>query len=408
MKARDYIYDWNKMNGCKIKRHVQLEDDTLRDGLQGAFLTKPSLEQRLRFIKLAIETGLQQAMLGFPAASDVEFSDARRILTYLDDLQLPLDVFFLARAKKTDVNPIIQLHQASRRDVCADFFIGMSQLRCHVEQWDFSVKLRECADVADHLNEYNTPFSLSLEDVSRATPESIEQVVMLCLQKKARRITLCDTVGAMTPAGTTRLVEFVKTICDKNQEADVLLGWHGHNDNGLALANSISAIESGVDFISGAFMGIGERSGNVALEQVILYLSQHHQQHFCMQSMMRYCRQLSKVINYPIPDNAPIIGGQVFATATGTHASAIIKAAKLGVDFEDLIFSSVPASAIGRKQNIYLNHNSGAANVGYVLDKLGIAKTPNNVQRVLQDAKSKTRFLTAEDILNHFDAEEML
>ncbi len=402
MKAEDFIYNWNQIEKDQIFSNIQIEDDTIRDGLQGTFLTRPNLKQKLELIQQTINIGIQQAMLGFPAASNVEFHEASKILSYLDDKQLPLDVYFLARAKESDVNPIIKLHQKSNRNVCADFFIGISQLRCLVEKWDFPMILHTCENVVNYLNKHKTPFSISLEDVSRADPESIEKIITLCLRKKAKRITLCDTVGAMTPKGTRNLINFVKQIFHDHQENDVILGWHGHNDNGLVMANAIAAIESGINFISGTFIGIGERAGNIPLEQIILFLYQQYNQLFCLKHVVQYCQKLSKIVNHPIPFNAPITGRQVFSTATGTHASAIVKAAKIGIDFEDLIFSSVPATKVGRRQEIYLNHNSGTANAAYVLDKLGIEKNSDNIKNVLKNSKNKNSLLTEEDILKQF------
>lgn len=393
--ANDYLFDWNQNNNNYS--NVGIEDDTLRDGLQGAFLKKPSLDQKLELLENSAEIGIEDAMIGFPAASSDEFNDCLHLIKELDNKQISLNLYFLARAITSDLEPIVRLKNHTSRYVCADFFIGLSRLRAVVENWNFDTLLEKCEAAATFMNKEGAAFSISLEDVTRANPEDINKVIQLAVEKKAERITICDTVGALLPQGTSRIIAFVKQQMQKYTHKP-RLGWHGHNDNGLALANSIAAIDEGVDFISGAFAGIGERSGNVSLEQIIYFLYQHGNRQYKIDKVISHCQKLAEYTEYSIPSNAPLIGSQVFSTSTGTHCSAIIKAKKMGIDFEDYIFSSVPASKLMREQDIYINYNSGSSNVAYILEMLGVKINQMNIDKILNHAKKARQNIMKNEI----------
>jgi 2-isopropylmalate synthase len=196
----------------------------------------------------------------------------------------------------------------------------------------------------------------------------------------------------------------VRFVLDRISETgkDISVTWHGHNDRGLALVNSLAAAEEGAGVISGAFLGIGERSGNTALEQVIMYLYQHGASHFRVNGVPAYCKRLAECVDLPISKNAPLVGEQAFATCTGTHASAILKARTLGADFEDLVFSCVPASKLGRRQELMIGPLSGLANAKYMLDLISVESTLDNASKLLNEAKRHNRWLETEEIRSLF------
>src|SRR3990167_6577076 len=294
MRAINYIHDWNALP-FKASA-IELEDDTLRDGLQGTFLKKLTLEQKLELIELSINMGVTQFMLGFPAASESEYSDCFKTLKWLEKRNANIQVYFLARAKIEDLTPIIQLSKETTYPICADFFVGVSKLRRVVENWDYNKLLSTCEQTANYANEHHLPFSISLEDATRTTPDDIKTFITLALTKGAKRITLCDTVGALVPQGVFSLISSIRSYFSANKQKTAL-GWHGHNDNGLALANALAAVDAGIDFISGTFLGIGERSGNTALEQVIFHLLHRGHSHFSLTPLMLYSEKLAKYVD---------------------------------------------------------------------------------------------------------------
>lgn len=395
--TREILFTWNERR-LPEQVAVEIEDDTLRDGLQASFIRKPTVEEKAELIELSAEIGARHVVLGFPASSPAEFSDSRRLLSVIADCRLPMTPWFLGRALRADMEPILRLRDIFGGDVGAAFFIGTSPMRRYVEQWDFGLMVKRITDTMEYLQQAGLPFSFSIEDASRTPPAEVETMVEAAVRYSAFSIALCDTVGESTPEGVRRLVEFTKAITKRHGSGLKIL-WHGHNDRGLALANSIAAIEAGADIIGGAFLGIGERTGNTALEQVIMYLHQNKVGTFDVKGLIPYVRKLAMATDFPVPVNAPLVGPQAFATCTGTHSAAVLKAAELGTDFEDYVFSSIPASELGAMQDIGVGPTSGMANARYVLEKGNMASSEEIASELLAFAKRQQRLLHEDEIV---------
>lgn len=398
--VNDLLYTWNDSAPPHLK-NVELEDDTLRDGLQGAFSKTPSLAQKMELLKLSAEMGVKYHMLGFPASSSQELQDCRKLVQTIDGEKLDSIPRFLGRARIEDVEPIAQLNDEAGVDVWADFFIGTGPLRRYVEGWDFNAVLEKVMATGLYLKGRGCHFGVSLEDSSRTPPEDLSKVIDAAAEAGAEYLTVCDTVGDMTPGGARRLMRFVLDRISKTGK-NISVTWHGHNDRGLALVNALAAAEEGASVISGAFLGIGERSGNTALEQVMMYLYQHGAGRFRVHGIADYCEKLAEYVELPVAKSAPLVGAQAFATCTGTHASAILKARNLGADFEDFVFSSIPASKLGRRQEIMIGPLSGLANAKYMLELISVESTLENARKLLEEAKRHNRWLQMDEIKSLF------
>lgn len=402
MVVDDYLSSWNPIASTRL-RDVKIEDDSLRDGLQGAFVRRPSVEEKQALLRLAAAVGVQAAMLGFPAASSHEHRQCERLVAFIEAERLPIVPRFLARATLDDVAPIIELNRGASRPVWADYFIGCSPLRRHIEGWDLDRILAAMQSTGELLRKHETPFGVSLEDASRTPPELLERLLATALASGAQVVTLCDTVGDCTPDGARRLTQFVRERVDA-EHPDVEIWWHGHDDRGLALANALVAAQAGADAISGSFLGIGERSGNTALEQVVVELVRAGHPGYCLDALLPYCEALAEATHSPIPAHAPLVGRQAFATSTGTHAAAILKARVLGPEFEDYVFSSVSARALGRRQVLEVGPNSGLASARHALADLGIEASEANARRLLDAAKVSEATLSPAAIRSLYDA----
>lgn len=404
--AQDLLFMWSPAAAVSLGR-VKIEDDTLRDGLQGAFVRRPSLEEKKELLALSAAVGTQAAMLGFPASSASEFEHCRTLVAFLDERELALVPRFLARAMIADVEPIAALQEGARRPVWADFFVGCSPLRRTIEGWALSSQLENIRRTGEFLFRSGVPFGVSLEDASRTPPEDLRLYIDAALTCGARVLTICDTVGDATPSGAAQLIRFVKQAI-AGRDGAVEIWWHGHNDRGLALANALAAAEAGADALSGSFLGIGERTGNTPLEQVVMFLAQSGHPGYRIEALVPYCSRLAEITDSPIPLHAPLVGLQAFATCTGTHAAAILKARKLGTDFEDYVFSSVPASRLGRSQELPLGPTSGMATARHALAQLLVEVTEENARQLLGHAKRAERPLTPDEIRRFYSASAVM
>ncbi|MEO5875237.1 MAG: hypothetical protein ABIS86_15560, partial [Streptosporangiaceae bacterium] len=221
------------------------------------------------------------------------------------------------------------------------------------------------------------------------------------LEEGATRICLCDTAGYATPEGTARLVRFAREdLLAYDGCADVQVDWHGHNDRGLALANALAAIDAGADRVHGTALGVGERCGNSAMEQLLvnLHLAGDDRD---LSALPDYCATASASFDRVIPPDHPVVGGDAFRTASGIHTAAIVKAgAGHGEWLADRVYSSVPASSFGRHQHIEVGPGSGASNVEYWLTRHGFTPEPGLVALILQVARNSEQMLRDDELFD--------
>jgi 2-isopropylmalate synthase len=237
------------------------------------------------------------------------------------------------------------------------------------------------------------------EDTTRADPDTLRAIYQCAIRSGAKRICIADTVGHATPAGAAALVKFVAQVI-RESGGEVGIDWHGHRDRDLATVNSLTALHAGATRVHATALGIGERVGNTPMDSLLVNLVMMGFKKYDLRPLLEYCTVVSEACGVRIPDNYPIVGRDAFRTATGVHAAAVIKAWKKGDrELMDMVYSSVPASLIGREQEIDVGPMSGKSNVIYWLEKRGIKPTDQIVDRVFQKAKSSPTTLTEEEIL---------
>jgi isopropylmalate/homocitrate/citramalate synthase len=186
----------------------------------------------------------------------------------------------------------------------------------------------------------------------------------------------------------------------KDNGAAIEVDWHGHRDRDLAIINSIAAIEAGATRVHAAALGIGERVGNTPMDLLLVNLVVMGFIDRDLSPLMAYVEAVSAATQVPIPDNYPVVGKDAFRTATGVHAAAVAKAWKKGDrDLMDAVYSAIPASLVGREQEIEVGPMSGKSNVVFWLERHGIPCSDPVVDRVFAKAKSSTTVLTEAEIL---------
>ncbi len=223
------------------------------------------------------------------------------------------------------------------------------------------------------------------------------------IEHGARRLCICDTVGHATPDGVRSLLGWVRgLIAGLGMEGQVGVDWHGHNDRGLGVVNALAAFRYGADRVHGTVLGVGERVGNAALDQILvnLRLLGTLPPERDLRKLVELAQLVARACHVPIPYNYPVLGSDAFRTATGVHAAAIIKAERKGDAFlADRIYSSVPAELFGRTQEIEIGPMSGESNVIYWLRRHGIDPDSQIVKKIFNLAKTTNRMLESSEIL---------
>jgi 2-isopropylmalate synthase len=236
------------------------------------------------------------------------------------------------------------------------------------------------------------------EDTVRSSPDHLKTLFTAAIDAGAKRLCLCDTCGSAVPDGVWNLISWVKSLL-KELGVDVGIDWHGHRDRGLDMGNTLAAIEAGASRVHGTALGIGERVGNTAIEQLLINLKLLGIRNDDLGRLPEYVELVSQATGVPVPVNTPIVGRDAFRTATGVHAAAVIKAHKKNDTWlADRVYSGVPATWLARKQEIEIGPMSGNSNVIYYLNAHGLPGTAEVVHAVMQAAKHSTKVLTLEEV----------
>ena len=396
----DLIYDWNLAGGAvsPARGTVELDDETLRDGLQSPSVKSPSLEDKVRILHLMESLGINSADIGLPGAGPHVVATVTRLAREIVDTKMKLRPNCAARTVKADIVPIIEISQKVGIPIEVACFIGSSPIRQYAEDWDLNRMLRLTEDAVSLAVREGLPVMYVTEDTTRAQPDDIRRMYTTAIRAGARRVCVCDTAGHATPNGVQNLIRFVCGVVAE-VSPEVKVDWHGHQDRGLGVTNALWALEAGAHRVHACAIGIGERVGNTPMDQLLVNLQLLGWIERDLTKLHEYCELVSRATGVPIPDNYPIVGRDAFRTGTGVHAAAIIKARKKGDDWlADRVYSGVPAGMVGRRQTIEIGPMSGLSNVQCWLEDHGIEPRPELTEAVFQRAKQSDQVLTDEEI----------
>jgi isopropylmalate/homocitrate/citramalate synthase len=399
-RERTLIYDWNEVGeeSEMRSRRIELNDETLRDGLQSPSVISPPLEKKLEILHLMEDLGIHSVNIGLPGAGPHVQRQVLRLAREIADGKMNIRPNCAARTVKADIEPIVEISQQAGIPIEAATFIGSSPIRLYAEGWDLDRLVRYTEEAVRYTVAQGLPNMYVTEDTSRARPETIRKLYTTAIECGARRVVITDTVGHATPTGVRALVSFLRDVIADTGE-DVKLDWHGHSDRGLSIPNSLAAIDAGCDRVHACALGIGERCGNTPMDILLVNLKLSGRLSNDLGQLARYCRTVSEAVGVPIPPNYPVVGEDAFRTGTGVHAAAVIKALnKNDVWLADRVYSGVPAGEFGLKQKIEVGPMSGLSNVHYWLSSRGRVADPELVRAIFDRAKASSRVLEDEEI----------
>ena len=405
LSINQLIHNWNTHREypfLKRNRGIHFADESFRDGLQSPSIRDPDIEEKLQMLHLSEKLGMHTADLGLPGSGPRAVADITRLAREIKDNNFKMTAYAAVRTHEADIRPLIDISQKVGMPIEAAAFIGSSPIRPYAEGWDINVIVKKSVEAVKLAVDNNLPVMYVTEDTTRARPADIRTLYTAAIEFGARRICVCDTCGYVTPQGVFALLEFVFEVV-KDTGEDVKVDWHGHNDRGLGVANSLAAIYAGVDRVHGTILGIGERVGNAALDQILVNLKLDGLIDNDLTALADYCDLVARVCHGPLPNNYPVMGEDAFRTATGVHAAAIIKAEKKGHKYlADRVYSGVPAGDFGKDQKIEIGFMSGLSNVNYWLSKRGISGSEEELkiiaEKILAIAKQSQENLSDEQI----------
>ena len=394
------IYDWNVAgNGYPHRGHpIELDDETLRDGLQSPSVRDPDIETKIRLVHLMDRLGVQTVDLGLPGAGPRAVADITELAREIARSGLRIRPNCAVRTVHADIDPLLDIVQRVGYPIEACTFIGSSTVRQYAEGWTLDRIQKLTEEAVTYAVSHGLDVMYVTEDTSRADPEALRALYRTAIRCGAKRICLADTVGHATPVGVYYLLKFVKSVIEETG-ADVRIDWHGHSDRGLAIPNSMMAISQGASRIHACALGIGERCGNTPMDLLLVNLKLEGMIDADLTGLPEYCARFARAVGMTIPPNYPVLGRDAFRTATGVHAAAIIKAKKKGDEaLADQVYCGVPAGMVGLHQKIEVGFMSGMSNVVYWLHAHGIEPDERLVEEIFRAAKEHNRVLTDDEL----------
>jgi fumarate hydratase class II len=402
-RPQDLVFDWNTSccSAPSVDRGLTLLDETLRDGLQSASVSDPPIADKLRLLHLMEILGIDAFAAGMPASSARAFDDVLRLCQEVAQCKMSIRVVAAGRTVPRDIAPILEISQRAGHPVDAYLFVGSSPIRQAVESWDALHLAEQSAASVEMVVREGLPVAYVTEDTTRSRPEVLRTLFRSAIDHGATRICLSDTAGHALPRGVRAIADLAREVIEEGG-VRVGLDWHGHNDRGLALANALCAAECGIDRIHGTALGIGERAGNPPIELLILNLRilGDAARSGDPSRLLEYCETVAQVLGWRIPPNSPLVGRDAFRTAAGVHAAAVAKALQRGDGaLADHVYSSVPATRFGRRQEIAVGFMSGSSNVEFWLRSRGLEPTEDLVVAILRVAKEGRRVLGDDELM---------
>ncbi|WP_045221171.1 LeuA family protein [Desulfonatronum thioautotrophicum] len=357
-----------------------LLDSTLREGAQmyGVYFTDT---MRREILAGLIRCGVEEVEIGWAGQDGLQglLQHARRI-----DPE--------GRCALTVWSPLRRL------DLEALAAIGVLRLQFGVPVSDAHLEnrlgldrkglLRRLRTILQQAMDLKIPFiGVGLEDVSRADTDFALQVTREVEQSGGQRIRLSDTVGLLTPLETARLVQrFVG-------QTNLPVGFHGHNDFGMGTANAVTALSSGAQSVDVSVLGIGERSGIAALEEVAAHLNIRQGARYNLSECVSLARMVAGAAGVPVARNKALVGDDIFACETGLHLQGIAKVPAL--------FEAFAPEQVAGTRKLSLGGKSGKAAVHLAADRQGISLSGQRLEiltrRVRELAQSLARPLRDEE-----------
>lgn len=307
------------MEGTKIT----VFDTTLRDGEQSPGCSM-NVQEKVRLARQLDRLGVDVIEAGFPIASDGDFAAVQAVAA-----AVPRPVIAaLARASRNDIERAARaLHSAIRPRI--HVFLATSDIHLrHKLRISRERCLEQASDSVRRARTFCDDVEFSPEDATRTDPEFLFQVLEAVIEAGATTLNIPDTVGYTVPA---EFGELIRNIRERVRGAEnVIISAHCHNDLGLAVANSLSAIVNGARQVECTINGIGERAGNASLEEIVMALRVRadryaYQTSVATEQLYPTSQLLEEITGIPVQPNKAIIGRNAFAHEAGIHQDGMLK-----------------------------------------------------------------------------------
>lgn len=374
-------------------RKINIFDTTLRDGEQSAGVNL-NLHEKLEIARQLERLGVDIIEAGFPAASKGDFQAVQAIAQTVRNCS----VTGLSRSVQSDIDAAWEALKDGA-EPRLHVFIATSPIHMQYKLRMTPEQVIETAvESVRYAKKYFPIVQWSAEDACRSDLPFLATIIEKIIEAGANVINIPDTVGYITPKQYGDIFSFLKKNV-RNIEK-ISLSAHCHDDLGMAVANSLAAIEAGATQIEGTINGIGERAGNAAIEEVAvaLYIRKDYYQaetRLNLQEIKRTSNLVSKLTGMIVPPNKAIVGKNAFAHESGIHQDGVLK--------EKTTYEIISPQLVGVQSNsMVLGKHSGRHAFRTRIQELGYSLTEEEVNRLFvrfKDLADKKKDITDDDLI---------
>ena len=357
------------MKSNSTRMPVRIIDTTLRDGEQSPGVAF-RIREKITIVRLLDSAGVDELEVGIPAMGAPACDEIRELVALGPDCLLSS----WCRALETDIDLAAGCGTGG---VHISIPVSPILLRAmgKTQGWALS---RIAALIPPALQRFQM-VSVGAQDAFRADPEFLDAFVRSASACGAHRVRIADTVGLARPSQVTDMIRHLTGLAGPTS-----LEFHGHNDLGMATANTLSAIEAGIPAVSVTINGIGERAGNAPLEQVVVAAKTLDDRISAVnsQKLVKICRFVSRITDRPIPVDRPITGEMVFSHESGIHCAAVLK--------NPNTYQPFSPEAVGRKSaQLVVGRHSGSTVIKHVMEKAGVTLDAEKTLQLLAAAREE-------------------
>ena len=335
-----------------LPEKVEIHDATLRDGEQTPGLVF-TVEEKVAIAKKLDEVGIDRIEAGMPAVSQPDFEAIQKISA----LGLNAKIYTFARAMNADIDRAVE---CGADGVIIEVPIGYPKLKYQFK-WTWEDVLKKSADVINYAKDKGLHAVFFPYDTTRAREEDLTNLLNGIMKHSAPdSIGVVDTMGCATPEAIKYLVKLVNGLTNLPVEI------HTHNDFGTGVATELAAVTVGATCVHSCVGGLGERTGNAALEELILCLDilYGYDTKYDLAKLPELGNLLADITGIPYALNKPILGDRNFTRESGIGVNLVVE--------KPLAMFGTHPALTGRTGDIVLGKKSGKASILYKLDELGI------------------------------------
>src|SRR6195256_4417305 len=370
------------LSNRELPVRVSIHDATLRDGEQTPGIVF-SIADKIAIAEKLDEIGVERIEAGMPAVSDMDFEAIKQI----SKLGLKSKIYSFARAMNSDIDKAIE---CGCHGVIVEVPIGYPKLKYQFK-WTWEDVLKKSVGVINHAKSRGLHVVYFPYDTTRAREEDLTSLLTRIMQEAPPdSIGVVDTMGCILPEAMKFMVRMVKKLTSLPVEV------HTHNDFGLAVATGLAGVEAGAEVGHSWANGVGERTGNAALEELIvaLHVLYGYDTHYNLARLPELGELVSRISRFPIAANKPILGDRNFTRESGIGVDLVVK--------EPLAMFGTHPALTGRRGEVVLGKKSGKLSITYNLEQLGIADVDDEavgemLKRVKDKGIEKRGLLTREE-----------